>query len=92
MICSLRGIKYAQDTPFLKEVTSRLEYNRDENSARDTVKSYELTLESMRRKHGKTDSISALKHQRNSVEVIKFEKGFENKENFIRQRLEMGIL
>lgn len=45
----------------------------------------------MRRRHGKGDPISAVRHQRNSMEVTKFEKGLENKVNFIRQRLEMGI-
>lgn len=37
------------------------------------------------------DTILALRPQRNSMEAIKFEKGLENKENFISQRLEMGI-
>lgn len=35
--------------------------------------------------------ISALRHQRNSLALIKFGKGFKIEEKLIMQRLEMGI-
>lgn len=91
MLYSLRGIKHVPDTPFLKEAAISLGYNTGEWDARALLKVENWPKGSMRRKHGKEDTISTLRHQRNSIKVIKCEKGFENKEDFIRQRLQMGI-